>query len=842
MTRRRPVITGTGVICAAGCGVPQVWQSLRAGRSGLGSLTRFPSPRFGQHLVGEVREDVNALAGNVRGSRSDKLVWIAAREALTAAGFNQVPHPLSPDRMAVVIGSTVGGMPSTEQVLSTLLREHRSRFGPLRFHECAGAAELCARQIGAKGVCTTVSAACAAGAMALAMGADLIESGEADFALVGGGDSLCRLTLNGFGSLLLLDPNGCRPFDARRTGISLGEGAGMLVLESEESARVRGAQILARLEGWGASCDAWHATAPHPEGRGALAAMQAALHSAGRTVGDVGYVSAHGTGTPDNDATEARALRRLFGDALPPVGSMMRFFGHTLAASGAIKAVLCVEALRQQAVPASLGFEQSDPKVGFEPVREFGGLPVRHILSNSFGFGGNNVALVFSRADAAPAVIMVEENAGPLARLAIIGAAAVSAAGNSTAAIREAVERGGAKLSVAETWLAPGRGAIPVYACGDFGAEQALDSAKRRKLNRLQQMALVAAKQCLPADALPGVPPDRICVAVGTGLGSLNDTAAFVENLIAKDERAPRPLFFTNSVHNGLASQIAIELELRGLNSTSVQRGICFESALWQGAREIAAGRADAALVGAGDELNPHHLAAGRRWGWWNEQTPAVRPFASAPQGRQRALPGEGCAMFALARPEHAAHPLAWVSAIRLGQLTEPTFDAAAEARWIAEALTAAGVRLGEVDLLLTGANGEKGSADSESAVSPICNRQGFGTSSASDTRGPSAECNSAIRQTPSRFYGGQVPRLGDEAYQTVAGALSKLAGHAMPAAAYKQCSGEHHSASAFGFYVAVGLVHGELVLPGVPVQRCRKIVLYTLSPGGGKAVCCVCA
>lgn len=627
--------------------------------------------------------------------------------------------------------------------------------------------------------------------MALAMGADLIATGETDFALVGGGDSLCRLTLNGFGSLLLLDPNGCRPFDARRTGISLGEGAGMLVLEAEEAALSRGAQILARVEGWGTSCDAWHATAPHPEGRGALAAMKAALARANLTAANVGYVSAHGTGTPDNDATEARALNQLFGDALPPVSSMMRFFGHTLAASGAIKAALCVEALRQQAVPASLGFEQPDPQVGFEPVREFHERPVRHILSNSFGFGGNNVALVFSQAEVSqtavvPAAVSISPN-----RFAILGAAVLSAAGTTPAAIRQAFARGGAETSLAEARLSQAPGSVPVYACGDFGAEQALDAAKRRKLNRLQQMALVAAKQCLPADVLAATSRDRVCVAVGTGLGSLNDTAAFVENLITKDERAPRPLFFTNSVHNGLASQIAIELELRGLNFTSVQRGICFESALWQATQEIAANRADLAVIGAGDELSPHHLGVGRHWGWWNEGTSAVRPFAAALQGRERALPGEGGAMFTLARAALDANPLAWVTAIRVGQLDGKSFAPEAEARWIADALATSGIGLGEVDVLLTGANGE------------------------------------------ARW---------DSACQTVAAALAKQAGREIPVAGYKQYCGEHHSASAFGFYVAVGMVRGEIVIPGVAASACRKVVLYTLSPGGGKAVCCVCA
>jgi 3-oxoacyl-(acyl-carrier-protein) synthase len=399
MSRRNPVITGSGIICAAGCGVAAVWESVRANRSGLGPLTLFSSPRYANHLVGQVRDNVDELAGNVRGSRSDKLSWIAAREALAAAGLESGPGKINPARAGVMLGATVGGMLGTEKFLAALLRENKHRFGPLRFHECAGAADLCAGKIGALGPVATLSTACSAGAMAILAAAELIEQDEADLMLAGAGDSLSRLTLNGFGSLLLLDPNGCRPFDARRTGISLGEGAAMLVIEAEETALARGATILARLAGWGASCDAFHATAPQAEGRGALAAMQRALERGQLQPGEIDFVSAHGTATPDNDAMETRALKQLFGDHLPPVASVKRFFGHTLAASGAIKAVLAVQSLREQAVPGTPGFEFADADLGLEPVKEFRAQPVSRILSNSFGFGGNNVALVFERAD-----------------------------------------------------------------------------------------------------------------------------------------------------------------------------------------------------------------------------------------------------------------------------------------------------------------------------------------------------------------------------------------------------------------------------------------------------------
>ncbi len=831
MSRRAPVITGSGIISAAGCGVAAVWESVRANRSGLGPLTLFASPRYANHLVGQVREDVDELAGNVRGSRSDKLAWIAAREALAAAGLDSEHNKIDPQRVGVMLGATVGGMLGTEKFLTALLREKKHRFGLLRFHECAGAADLCAQKIGALGPVSTLSTACSAGAMAILAAAELIEQGEADIVLAGAGDSLSRLTLNGFGSLLLLDPNGCRPFDARRTGISLGEGAAMLVLEAEETALARGAKILARLAGWGASCDAFHATAPQPEGCGALAAMQRALECGGLLPDEIDFVSAHGTATPDNDAMETRALKKIFGDAMPPVASVKRFFGHTLAASGAIKAVLAVQSLREQAVPGTPGFEVVDEKIGLEPVKEFRAQPVSRILSNSFGFGGNNVALVFERADSSGSSRREKAHfktgssqslltsAATKKCFAILGVGAVSAAGNSLAEIAAAFRNGGAATSAFAVPAISPTAQAKVYACGDFGAEQFIEPAKRRKLSRLQQMALVAASKSFSSELAGDLAPEKICVAIGTGLGSLNDTAAFVENMILKDERAPRPSLFTSSVHNSLASQIAIELNCSGLNSTPIQREISFETALWQGATELASGRAELALVGAADELNQYQLAAGMRWGSRGcdassqkvSATPSSRenqnpsslvsaeigdeasPAPSATGASQLRRPGEGSAMVTLGRAGYAVSPLAFVSAIRIGRAENQ--NAETEAHWILQTLERDGLVAGDVDLLLTGANG--------------------------------------------------LTKL-DNFYRAIAGELSRLAGRKIACGAYKHACGEHHSASAFGFLTAVGLVRGEIAPEFCAVDKTalpgagRTVVLFTFSTTGTKGMCCL--
>ncbi len=316
-------------------------------------------------------------------------------------------------------------------------------------------------------------------------------------------------------------------------------------------------------------------------------------------------------------------------------------------------------------------------------------------------------------------------------------------------------------------------------------------------------MALVAAKKSLSQGLPATISPERVCAAIGTGLGCLGETAAFVENMLTNEERAPLAGRFANSVHNACASQLAIELNLRGLNSTATHREISFEAALWHCVNELREGRADMALAGAADELSPYAQAAGERWGWWDENSPAIRPFGRELTGRRRPLPGEGAAVFALARADQASPALARLSSVHFGRFATRRGglpEAEKEAVWIWETLERDGIPAASVDLLLTGASGWP---------------------------------------------------PWDDAYREVASALSILCGHEVTVGAYKHVSGEHHSASAFGFFVALGLVRGEiepaLCLAGLPsamtaAGRPRTVVLYTLSPGGSHALCCVCA
>jgi len=716
---RYPVITGVGIVAAPGLNVTEVWQAVASGACGLKPLSLFPSPRYGQIPVGEIRRDLVELGAPLRGSRSDKLGWLAARDALRDASLNPAGFA---DRAGVLLGCSVGGSFDSEQFLINLMKRGIMRPRPTRFHECASAVEVIADHFGLYGPSMAVATACSSGALAIAAAAEMIQTGEADVMLAGGTDSLSRTTWSGFHSLLLVDSQGCRPFDVTRGGMSFGEGAAVLVLESAETARRRGAKILARLTGWGASCDGHHATQPHPEGAGALAAMQAALRKANLGPDAIGYVNAHGTGTRDNDLAEARALKTLFGDRIPPFSSTKRIFGHALAASGALEAVVCIEALRRQQLPPNPGYSQMDPAIGLQPVVALRSASLTHVMSNSFGFGGNNAALVFSQPQTTPRTRPLKPAAVAITGMGLIGP--------GTVVVREV-----------EAPMPADK--VTVHSCGQLDATS-LTPNQRRRLSRIIQMALLAARRC------PPVVNQRIAVALGSGLGSLEEGSMVLENWIAKDEREPMPARFPGSVHNAAAAQIAIDLNAHGFNSAPTAGAISFESALWQGICQLTGGEADYALVGGVDELNKYPLGIGKRWGFWTGRT---RPGEGAMlaqitiAGSRRSCETEGTPA---TPPPPAAGCLARVTALRLGRYRRP-FDPQHEARWIAETAD-----LAKVGALFSGAGGW--------------------------------------------------PALENH-YLAVITELSSRAGRALEHHTYKQDCGEFGAASAFGFAAAVDWV-----------------------------------
>ena len=375
-------VTGAGVVSAVGCGRGETLDALRRGLSGIGPV-RFLRTEEKAFPVGEVKLSNAEMAARSGASpdlpRTSLLGILALAEALAEAGLRDLAG------IPLVGGTTVGGMDLTEQTFPIYSR----------MHDCGASTDAIAAHFGGAPWATTLSTACSSAANALIFGANLIRSGQADMVAVGGSESLSDFHLHGFGSLMILDPAPCRPFDATRAGLNLGEGAAFLILESEESRKRRGVPSLAVLSGYGNACDAFHQTASSDSGEGAFLAMQKALRMAGLQPADIDYVNAHGTGTPNNDASESAALRRVFGDRIPPVSSTKAFTGHTTSASGSIEAVFCLLALQEGFIPANLNWTTPDPAC----ITPAAGGPahLRHILCNAFGFGGNDSSLLFSR-------------------------------------------------------------------------------------------------------------------------------------------------------------------------------------------------------------------------------------------------------------------------------------------------------------------------------------------------------------------------------------------------------------------------------------------------------------
>ena len=397
----RIYITGAGIISSIGLNYSEVLSCLKASKSGIGRLTLLDSVHKHEIPVAEVKASnskLRELAGvPAKGvfSRTSLLGIIAARQALLSAGIEK----LLDVRTGLISATTVGGMDRTEKFFKNYLKDtNHGRLRDVVTHDMGDSTEKIAEACGIRDYVTTISTACSSSANSILLGSRLIENGILDRALVGGVDCLTLFTLNGFNSLMILDRNGCKPFDEERNGLTLGEGAGFLVLESERVVAKTDKKVMGKVTGYANACDAFHQTASSPEGDGAFLSMQKALLKAGLEPDQIDYINAHGTGTKNNDLSEGKAIERLFGNSVPPCSSTKSFTGHTLGAAGGIEAVFCVMALEQQCIWPNLNFTRKMNELHFLPVTDMrNNMPVRNVLSNSFGFGGNNTSLIFSK-------------------------------------------------------------------------------------------------------------------------------------------------------------------------------------------------------------------------------------------------------------------------------------------------------------------------------------------------------------------------------------------------------------------------------------------------------------
>ncbi len=417
--RRKVAITGMGPVTSLGIGLPEFWESLKAGRSGISRITSFDPEDLPSRIAGEIKEfDPSDYLDRKLAQRMDRFCHFAvaaARLALRDAGLEEGKElealQLEPHRAAVVVGSGIGGMATMESQFKVLMDRGWSRVNPFTIpmmipNMAAGNLSILLGFTGPN-LCTVT--ACAAGSHAIGIGYHLVSEGNADICLAGGVEaSITPLALAAFCSMRALttrndDPaSASRPFDADRDGFVIAEGAGMLVLESADSAQARGARVYAELAGFGMSSDAYHVTAPDPQSRGAVLCMGEALRSAGLEPQDIGYINAHGTSTPYNDRCETLAIKKLFGDVAYniPVSSTKSMTGHLLGAAGGVEAIATAMALYEGILPPTINLEKADPECDLDYVPGSSrAVRVRAALSNSFGFGGHNACLALKTWD-----------------------------------------------------------------------------------------------------------------------------------------------------------------------------------------------------------------------------------------------------------------------------------------------------------------------------------------------------------------------------------------------------------------------------------------------------------
>jgi 3-oxoacyl-[acyl-carrier-protein] synthase II len=604
----RVVVAGVGAVTAQGPDADAFWEGVRGGRVAIRDVKKLSMDGFRTRMAGEVQHEVTPQHDyNRPPDFRDPVVDFAMKASEEALANARVgPGSIPAERWGVVMATCNAGLLSGQRWYEARMRGETADPRLLPLVPPQGLAEALSGAFGIRGPVLSIDTACAAGANAIGYAAELIRGGHADAMLTGGSDALSSVLIGGFNSLESLSPKPAAPYSKNRQGLSLGEGSGMLVLVREDLAKSLGLPILAEVMGYGLSADGYHATAPHPEGKGACRAIRAGLDLAGLTPAAVRYVNSHGTGTPKNDPAETRATKLGLGDAAASVAvsSTKSMIGHLLGAAGAVEAIVTVKALHEQVAPPTANYEERDPECDLDYVPNVARPLVMDVaISNNFAFGGANASVVLARSRSVPAPPKADVD-----RVVVTGLATLTTAGTDPAALWTA--------------FAEQRDCLAVENGSRVGRVQLdpspwLKPKERRRMDRLGVFSVIAAQVALK-DARLELTDDnrnRVGIMFGTGVGPMESMENFSKPLLEEGPAAANPAVFPNTVYNAAAGQVAMAVGAVGPTSTVTAGHAAGASALCYAYDLLAAGQADAMICLAADTLTDSLIDAYRQLG-----------------------------------------------------------------------------------------------------------------------------------------------------------------------------------------------------------------------------------
>ncbi|MET7727074.1 beta-ketoacyl-[acyl-carrier-protein] synthase family protein [Streptomyces mirabilis] len=657
------VIAAVGAITPLGGSAEALWEGVRAGRVAISPVRRLPMDHYQTGLGGEVTEPCSpaydyAPDCDAR-DRSIDFALAAAEEAMAGSGL-RVGTDIPAERWGVAYGTCHAGWRSAELALREVQEGGAPDWRRYTFVPPQAGAEALSAAFGLKGPVLSANTACAASAHALAHALEVIRAGAADAMLVGGSDAFTESAFAGFSSLWSLSPRPAAPYSKDRSGLTLGEGGGMLLLLSREAAERTGAPVVADVLGYGLSADGYHPTAPHPEGEGAARAIRSALASSGLSPDDIRYVNGHGTGTQKNDSAESNAVRAVLGDAAEKVSlsSTKSMIGHLLGAAGAVEGIVTVLALRDQVAPPTASFTQEDPQCGLDPVAGTGRpMVLDTALSNNFGFAGANAAVAFARPGGcgAPAPAVGPDD------VVVTGFGVLTSAGEGAEALWDAYAAG-RRQGAPEDGLRVARVEFDRSGVGTL--------RERRRMDKVSQLAVASCRAALGAAGADG-DADAVAatgVVLGTAIGPMESSERFTVPVLSQGAQEANPAVFTNTVYNGAAGHVAMALGTKGPTSTVTSGHAAGAAALGVAYDMLRAGRVERLLVPAVEAFSAATLAAYR----------SIPLFGSG-AGRRYTLAEAGIAVV-LERRASAERRGATIHAVVLGHATAS--DACGIGRW----------------------------------------------------------------------------------------------------------------------------------------------------------------